>query len=396
MTIVYVSDYVTAHIRYFLNAVSEQPNVKLYFIETQARNSENYFQQGFAYYIAQSEKCVENFEVVSYTLSEDTRKKSEKLIMESDVVIIGNTNDKPILSRLKSGKLTFRAHERWYRKKLSLMKRPRAIVGGWIHHSRFKNLYLLCASGYTSFDAGRALCFRNKAFKWGYFPEIKRYEDFSDNTERKKYPSSILWVARLIDCKHPELPIRIARRLKNEGYKFDLKLIGTGELENDLRRMIDDYGLQDCVHMLGFMKPEQVRLHMEASQIFLFTSDRNEGWGVVLNEAMNSGCAVVASHAIGAVPYLIKDGENGLIYTDGDEEELYRKVKMLLDDSELCYLYGKTAYKTIVDEWNAEVAAERFVNLAEHILSGDAQPDLYASGPCSKAEIIKDDWYCKK
>ncbi len=396
MTIVYVSDYVTAHIRYFLNAVSELPNVKLYFIETQARNSADYFQQGFAYYIAQSEKCVENFEVVSFSASEETRKQSEKLISESDVVIIGNANDQAVLSRLRSGKLTFRAHERWYRKKLPLMKRPRAIVGGWLHHSRYKNLYLLCASGYTAFDASRAWCFRNKVYKWGYFPEIKRYEDFSKNTEQKKHLSSILWVARLIEWKHPELPVRIAGRLKSEGYKFDLKLIGTGELEDELRGMINDYDLQDCVHMLGSMKPEQVRLHMEASQIFLFTSDRNEGWGVVLNEAMNSGCAVVASHAIGAVPYLIKDGENGLIYMDGDEEDLYRKVKMLLDDSELCTFYGKSAYETVTDEWNAEVAAERFINLAEHILSGDSHPDLYASGPCSRAEIIKDDWYCKK
>lgn len=396
MTIVYVSDYVTAHIRYFLNAVSEQPNVKLYFIETGSRNSADYFQQGYAYYIAQSQKNAEKFEVISFSLSEETRKRSEKLILESDVVIIGNANDRTVLSRLKSGKLTFRAHERWYRKKLSLMKRPRAIIGGWIHHSRYKNLYLLCASGYTAYDASRAWCFRNKTYKWGYFPEMKRYENFSENAKLQKQASSIIWVARLIDWKHPELPVRIAKRLKDEGCKFDLKLIGTGELENELHTMINNYNLQDCVHLTGAMKPEQVRLHMEASQIFLFTSDRNEGWGVVLNEAMNSGCAVVANHAIGAVPYLIKDGKNGLIYKDGDEEELYRKVKMLLDNSELCSLYGRSAYETIMDEWNAEVAAERFVNLAGHILSGDSHPDLYASGPCSRAEIIKDDWYSKK
>ena len=45
--------------------------------------------------------------------------------------------------------------------------------------------------------------------------------------------------------------------------------------------------------------------YMESSHIFLlFTSDRNEG--AALNESMNSGCAVVASDAIGSVPYLMR------------------------------------------------------------------------------------------
>ena len=125
----------------------------------------------------------------------------------------------------------------------------------------------------------------------------------------------------------------------------------------------------------------------------MFTSDRQEGWGAVLNESMNSGCAVVASHAIGAVPYLMKHNSNGLIYKSGDIDALYQNVKYLLDHPEEQRRLGEAAYRTITEEWNAEIAAERFVNLAQHILDGDKYPDLYESGPCSKAEIIKDDWF---
>ena len=62
---------------------------------------------------------------------------------------------------------------------------------------------------------------------------------------------------------------------------------------------------------------------MEKTGIFLFTSDRQEGWGAVLNEAMNSGCAVVASHLIGAVPFLKKKKKNGLVYSSGDRKTLF-------------------------------------------------------------------------
>ena len=48
------------------------------------------------------------------------------------------------------------------------------------------------------------------------------------------------------------------------------------------------------------------------------TSNQEEGWGVVVNEAMNSGCVVIGSNLAGSVPYLIENGKNGLIYNCGD------------------------------------------------------------------------------
>ncbi len=78
-----------------------------------------------------------------------------------------------------------------------------------------------------------------------------------------------------------------------------------------------------------FQGPEEVRAAMERSEIYLVTSDRKEGWGAVVNEAMNSGCAVVADHMIGAAPWLIRQGENGWMYRDGEEQELFRTVERL-------------------------------------------------------------------
>lgn len=89
----------------------------------------------------------------------------------------------------------------------------------------------------------------------------------------------ILWVGRLLEWKHPDDALQVAKRLKVAGYVFTMNIIGTGALEQKLKDMIEQYQLNDCVHMLGPMPPESVREYMESSQIFLFTSDRNEGWG---------------------------------------------------------------------------------------------------------------------
>ena len=111
---------------------------------------------------------------------------------------------------------------------------------------------------------------------------------------------------------------------------------------------------------------------MEKSHIFLFTSDRQEGWGAVANEAMNSGCALVADHMIGAVPFLVRNGENGFIYEDGKKEQLFALAEKLVEDRALCRDLGKEAYKTISQVWNGENAAGELLKLIGNIL-GDGK-----------------------
>lgn len=256
----------------------------------------------------------------------------------------------------------------------------------------YANIYLLCASAYTSVDFSKFGLFKGRCYKWGYFPSAKRYENIDRLISRKK-KHSILWAGRFLDWKHPEAVIETAKNLKNDGYDFDLKIIGTGELEEALTEMIRANELSNCVHMLGSMKPAEVRDNMEQSEIYLFTSDKVEGWGAVLNESMNSGCAVVASHVIGSVPFLLKDGENGLIYRDGELDDLYQKTKWLLDYPTERMEMSKKAYWTIRDEWNAENAAQKLLHFSEKVISGKSVQDLYLSGVCSPAEIIHDRWY---
>lgn len=322
------------------------------------------------------------------------KNECDEKIRNADVVIFGSAPDEFIEKRLKSGKLTFKYSERFYKTGFPLKKYLRNAAAAWLHHGRFQKypIYMLCASAYTSADCAKFGNYKNRCYKWGYFPEIKKY-GIIENIINSKNKNSILWAGRFLDWKHSDTAIRTAKKLKENGYTFELNIIGTGAMEQELKKMISDYNLENEVHMLGSMKPKQVREYMEQSQIYLFTSDRNEGWGAVLNESMNSACAVVASHEIGSVPFLLKDGENGLIYKDGDEEDLYRKVKLLLDKPDLCRQYGRKAYQTMADDWNAETAAKRFIELSEAILNGDKKTDLFTDGPCSIAKKLKDGWY---
>lgn len=386
MKIVFVSNYYNHHQSALSEALYALTNGQYVFVQTEEMEQER---KSMGWGGAQ----LPPFVICGYE-SDAAYKLCRKLIEEADVVIAGGspTVEKYIQKRIKAGKLLFRYSERVYK---NAHARKQMLLRGLKYHLcnfPYKNVYLLSASAYAAADYAKTGNFVGKAYRWGYFPQVEEYGDI-DSLLAKKESGTILWVARMIDWKRPEVCLQIAKRLKADGYRFRINMIGNGALEQSLRRQIAAEGLEDCVYMLGAMTPEQVREHMERAAVFLFTSGFDEGWGAVLNEAMNSGCAVAASHAIGATPYLLQDGENGLVYKDGDMEDLYGKIKTLLDDSEKRVRLGKCAYETLTQTWNAQEAAARLMKLAEKLLAGEKYPDLYEDGPCSKDQCLENDWY---
>lgn len=312
---------------------------------------------------------------------EDEASVIDAVIMDSDVVIYGSAPHKMIEKRLKAGKLTFAYFERIYKKKPGFLNFIARFYVNFKLFGRYSSFYLLAASAYSASDFAKTGTFIGKAYKWGYFPLKKVYEN-PEEVLRKKNPVKILWCGRLIDWKHPEKCITLAKALKQQNLAFEINLIGSGEMMASLEETINREGLSDCVRLLGSTSPEEVRTCMEESSVFLFTSDRNEGWGAVLNESMNCLCAVVANKAIGSVPFLMENGENGLIYEDGDDAMMIQCVERLLRDRETRERFGLRAYETIQNDWNAESAADRLIELSKALLKGEDVS--FADGPCSK------------
>ena len=317
----------------------------------------------------------------------------KKLIAESDVVIFGGCDDESYISdRLEEGKPIVRYSERLYKEGQWKWISPRGLKKKYHDHTRHSDskVYLLCAGAYVADDFNIIRAYKGKRFKWGYFPEFIEYTDDERKQrrdDRRSHESlQILWVGRLIDWKHPESVIRLAQVLKSKNIAFEITVIGDGDMREDIESRIDKSDLKDSIKMVGSKSPEEVREYMNQSDIFLFTSDYKEGWGAVLNEAMNAGCAIVASHAAGAVPTLIKHRQNGLIFPSKDFDKMSSLVEELSKDQKWRLSLGENAYETIENEWNHKEAANRLYNLCNQILNGRVEP--YRTGPVSEARVI--------
>lgn len=364
--IAFVSNYINHHQIPFCNAMQRLLEGGFTFVQTETMEEQR-VQMGW--HAAQRPAYVRCF----YEEPEGCR----QLILDCDVVLFGGTDDESyIQERLEAGKTVIRISERLYKTGQWKAVSPRGLRKKYHDHTRYRKapVYLLCAGAYVASDFSIIRAYPGKMYCWGYFPETKHY-DVDMLLRQKGYGERaipyLLWAARMIDWKHPELPVETARFLKEKGLIFHLDIIGDGELRPQIQALAESYGLGDCVSFLGYQPPEEVRLHMEQADIFLFTSDRQEGWGAVANEAMNSACALVADHMIGAVPYLVKDGENGLIYQDGRTDQLFAAAERLVRDRAFCRELGKAAYRRITGVWNAENAAERLLELIEALTGPD-------------------------
>ncbi len=380
MKIVFLSNYYNHHQAPLCEALSAQAGVTFRFVACGEMTEERRKMWG-------EWRCLPGFVLVPKTQTDWDAVSQD--ILDADAVIVGSAPQALLRERLKAGKLIFRYQERPLKNGIEPLKFLPRMLKWYKWNPPSKPVYLLCASGFAAGDYAKFGLFRGRCYQWGYFPETRFYDIRA--LLAQKEAGSIFWAGRFLDWKHPDDALRVAAQLRDDDYNFTLRIAGAGVLEPQLRAMISELHLEGCVQLLGSLRPEQVRCEMERSRIFLLTSDRREGWGAVLNEAMNSGCAVVASDAVGATPFLVKDGVNGRVYHSGDTQELYEKVRRLLDDTAAQERFGKNAYETITDTWNAQVAAGRLCELIRVILAGDPSPKFYLEGPCSCARRTEND-----
>lgn len=309
-----------------------------------------------------------------------------QIIRDADVMIYGAAPIAFLKERVKTGKLTFIYSERWLKRGLLNLLSPRLLQQQWFYHTRChgKPVYALCASAYAAGDFTKMFSFKEKCFKWGYFTTVPEID--IENIQKAKRSAStvkILWVARFLQLKHPERMLQLASQLRTNHVDFLVDMIGVGPEYDKIASAIKKMGLENHVHLLGQVSNSTVMEAMRTHDIFCFTSDKNEGWGAVLNEAMSSGCCPVSSIETGSTPYLIKDGVNGLSFDLGKKNDLFDKVLWLIKHPEEREKMSVEAYETIRDVWSPKNAALQLMSLCENLLIG--KDNFVAEGPCSKA-----------
>ena len=161
--------------------------------------------------------------------------------------------------------------------------------------------------------------------------------------------------ARLEECKDHECLLRAARILCKRGGEYRFLIVGTGSIEARLRKSCKDLGLEKKVVFTGFV--EDISPLMNITDINVNCSIGTETSSLALSEGMSLGVPAVVSD-FGGNCYMVKDGENGLVYPQRDHQKLAEAI-LRLSNKELYAKISKNNLERFRKELNAErMAAE--------------------------------------
>jgi len=145
-----------------------------------------------------------------------------------------------------------------------------------------------------------------------------------------------------------------------------LLIAGSGEQENDAKRMADQKGLP--VSFTGFLNQSELPTAYAAADAMVLPSNYGETWGLVVNEAMACGLPVIVSDRVGCGPDLIDEGVTGLCFEFGDTGQLARCMTTLMSDRDKSSAMGAAA-RDRVSSYNAGEAASGAIEAIRYVMA---------------------------
>jgi glycosyltransferase involved in cell wall biosynthesis len=170
----------------------------------------------------------------------------------------------------------------------------------------------------------------------------------------------------------------VGRAAREKGLPVALEAWAQARLKGSFTVVGDHPSLPKDVVGTGILDPVQLRNFYAACDVLLVpsivTRQFIEPWGLVVNEAMNQGTAIISSDAVGAAAGgLVRDGRNGLIVAAGDSSALAGALGQLARDRSRCTALG-AAGREDVRGYTFSAWADAFVEALEFSVSTTATP----------------------
>ncbi len=183
------------------------------------------------------------------------------------------------------------------------------------------------------------------------FGQTHRKENFFEQGDRKV----VLFTGRLVEVKGVEYLIEAVKNLD-----VLLVIVGSGPLQESLQKQAEP--IADKVQFLGSKTHDELKTIYASADMFVAPSitasdGSQEGFGLVIIEAMASGLPVIASHSGGIVD-IIQHEENGLLCPEKDIRQIAKNIVRLSTDTDCYKKLQKNGYETALKYDYSEIAKQ--------------------------------------
>lgn len=178
-----------------------------------------------------------------------------------------------------------------------------------------------------------------------------------------------LYVGRLSPEKSLAVLLKAFVQVRQDLPAARLVLVGSGPQQQELADLSRSLGLADVVLFAGSMDTAALAIEYAKASCLVLPSF-SEPWGLVVNEALSSGCPVVVSHRCGCVPELVEGKPTGFVFDAGNVYELASKLVAVpatfanVEATARCCL-------DLISTFSPEAAAEEILKGCKQILANN-------------------------
>lgn len=169
------------------------------------------------------------------------------------------------------------------------------------------------------------------------------------NSHIVNHPSFVM-ITRFSAEKRVDRVITAADRLKKEGYKFHIYIVGDGVLRNKIENQISTLGLNKEIELLGYMGNPYPFLKLNN---WLVSSSERESFSLVILESIFLGVPVITTDC-GGPTEITENGKYGVL-TENSTDGVYKGIKTVLDNPDIAKTYTSQAEECLkrfnYNEW---------------------------------------------
>jgi glycosyltransferase involved in cell wall biosynthesis len=178
----------------------------------------------------------------------------------------------------------------------------------------------------------------------------------------------ILYASKLMKRKNPLLLFEAYRQLSRDQISPPaayLLYVGDGEERPAIEQRIHELGWSSHVKVLGFKNQTELPRYFVLCDLFVLPSQR-EPFGLVINEAMNAGKAIISTNEVGASRDLVHEGRNGFVVPAGDVIALSQALSAALSDRARLRQMGD-ASQSIIAKWSFQQDIDGIMQALERV-----------------------------
>ena len=183
---------------------------------------------------------------------------------------------------------------------------------------------------------------------------------------KPQFENNILSVSSLIKSKGIDININAVYKLVKKYPDIKYYIIGSGEEENNLKKLVKDLNLEEVVFFMGSQSHKNVIEFMSNSNLFSLPSWK-EGFGIVYIEAMALGLPVIAVKGEG-IEDVIEDGKNGFLIEPKNVDCLVDALDFLISNKEQAAIMGENGKASVITNYTWNNTALNYINVYKELL----------------------------